>query len=246
MRKPAALLSLAIHAGAILLLFLLTFRPAAIPTAFKAAFSPLQFPLTKWKDSGGGGGKTLLRATKGDPPPPTVHKIWIPPTNVISVEHPKLVIEQALMDSDSTLHPMVIGDPSSLFAGSSPGTGLSGIGIGDRDGKGGIGPGEGSRVGGPGADRPYQRVTRRAELIYKEEPEYSEEARKARWQGTVELAIDIDTSGRPANIRVLHPLGLGLDEKAIAAVRKWRFRPAFSGDKAVTAPATVQVTFHLL
>jgi protein TonB len=245
MRKPAALLSLAIHSVAILLLFLLTFRPAAIPTAFKAAFSPLHFPLTKWKDSGGGGGKAILRATKGDPPPPAVHKIWIPPTNVIPNEHPKLVIEQALMDSDATLHPMVIGDPTSQFAGNSPGTGLSGIGIGDH-GKGGIGDDDGPRVGGPKGERSYQRVTRRAELIYKEEPEYSEEARKARWQGTVELAIDIDTSGRPANIRVLHPLGLGLDEKAIAAVQKWRFRPAFSGDKAVTAPATVQVTFHLL
>ena len=57
------------------------------------------------------------------------------------------------------------------------------------------------------------------------EPEYSEEARKAKYQGTVLLYIEVDTDGRATNIRVVRSLGLGLDEKAIEAVKKWKFKP---------------------
>jgi TonB family protein len=78
------------------------------------------------------------------------------------------------------------------------------------------------------------------------EPEYSEEARKLKFQGTVLLAIDVDVNGSAVNIRVVRPAGLGLDERAIEAVRKWRFRPALSGDRPVVAPATVEVNFRLL
>jgi TonB family protein len=60
------------------------------------------------------------------------------------------------------------------------------------------------------------------------------------------LAIDVDVNGSVKNIRVVRGLGLGLDEKAIAAVAKWRFRPAMANGKPVTAPAQVNVTFHLL
>jgi TonB family protein len=83
-------------------------------------------------------------------------------------------------------------------------------------------------------------------LIHQVEPEYSEEARKVRFQGTVILSIEVDTNGMPANIHVVHSIGLGLDERAMQAVEKWRFRPALSGDRPVTAPAMVEVSFHLL
>jgi protein TonB len=56
----------------------------------------------------------------------------------------------------------------------------------------------------------------------------------------------VDVNGRVVNIRVVKSLGLGLDEKAKEAVLKWRFRPAMAGGHPVTAPAQVQVTFHLL
>ena len=78
-------------------------------------------------------------------------------------------------------------------------------------------------------------------LPYKVEPEYSEEARKAKHQGIVVLYVEVDPSGRAQNLRVLQSLGLGLDEKAIEAVRKWKFRPGYKDGKPVTVAATVEV-----
>jgi TonB family protein len=90
------------------------------------------------------------------------------------------------------------------------------------------------------------RITRPAQAIYKPEPEYSEEARKARFQGTVVLAIQIGVDGRPFNVLVVRGVGLGLDEKAVEAVMRWRFQPALEGDRPVAVPAVVEVGFHLL
>jgi TonB family protein len=81
-------------------------------------------------------------------------------------------------------------------------------------------------------------------LIFKVDPEYSEEALKAKWQGTVVLALVVDEKGRPQQIRVVKALGLGLDQKAIEAVEKWRFEPA-KNDKSTAVYATIEVNFHL-
>ncbi len=83
-------------------------------------------------------------------------------------------------------------------------------------------------------------------MIYKKEPEYSEEARKAKYQGIVTLYVEVDALGRAVNIRVLHSLGLGLDEKAIEAVRQWKFAPGKKDGKPVTVAASIEVNFRLL
>jgi TonB family protein len=83
-------------------------------------------------------------------------------------------------------------------------------------------------------------------VIFKKEAEYPEEARKAKYQGTVLLDVQIDDSGRPMNIRVSRSVGLGLDEKALEAVKQWRFRPATKDGKPVSAPVQVEVSFRLL
>ena len=83
-------------------------------------------------------------------------------------------------------------------------------------------------------------------LLYKKEPEYTAEARKAKYQGTVLLDVVIDVSGRVGDVHVARSLGLGLDEKAIEAVKQWRFRPAMKDGRAVSAPLEVEVTFRLL
>jgi TonB family protein len=88
--------------------------------------------------------------------------------------------------------------------------------------------------------------TRPPVLVVKVEPEYSEEARKAKYQGEVRLSVVVDTAGQPSNIRVLHAIGLGLDEKAKEAVAKWRFRPATNNGKPVEMETEVTVTFRLL
>jgi TonB family protein len=120
------------------------------------------------------------------------------------------------------------------------GTG-SGGGIGSGNGKG-VGPGSGwgagggtGGVGGITAPQP----------IYTPDPEYSEEARKAKFQGTVVLWVEIEPDGRVGNIRVKSPVGLGLDEKAVEAVKTWRFEPAKKNGQAVAVASLIEVNFRL-
>ena len=142
------------------------------------------------------------------------------------------------------------GDPLGKLNTFSNGPG-SGGGIGAGVG-GGIGPGSGSGAGsgsgggfGGGAFRMGGGATAPA-LLYKVEPEYSEEARKAKYQGTVVLRVVIDASGRAVNAEVVRSLGLGLDEKAMEAVRKWKFRPGYKDGKPVAVVAQIEVNFRLL
>ena len=83
-------------------------------------------------------------------------------------------------------------------------------------------------------------------MVFKVEPEYSEEARKAKFQGTVVLQLVVDRHGLPGQIRILRPLGLGLDQKAMEAVAKWRFKPGMKDGKPVAVIAVIEVNFRLL
>lgn len=244
MRNPAAMTSAALHVGAVILLFSLTFQPPVLTRALERVH--LLAPPPTWsrpvKDNGGGQRETLP-ASRGRPPKMADRKVWVPPM-VVRNEDPKLIVEQALLEAPSIdIQSPVIGDPLGKSGARSGGPGGP-YGIGDGPGIG-IGPGPGPGVGGPPV-RASVRITKGPQVLYIEEPEYSEEARKARFQGKVTLAIEVDTNGRPVNIRVVHGLGLGLDEKAVAAVGRWKFRPAISGDRPVIASAIVEVSFRLL
>jgi TonB family protein len=82
--------------------------------------------------------------------------------------------------------------------------------------------------------------------IYKPEPAYSEEARKAKYEGTVVLRIVVDAQGNVnRDVRVVKPLGLGLDEKAVQAVQTWKFKPAIRNGVPVPVRVVVEVTFRL-
>ena len=83
------------------------------------------------------------------------------------------------------------------------------------------------------------------EAIYSPEPSFSEEARKAKAQGVVLLLLVVGKDGHPYNIRLGQSLGMGLDEKAIEAVSRWRFRPATLNGQPVATQIAVQVDFHL-
>src|SRR5450432_3784504 len=141
------------------------------------------------------------------------------------------------------------GDPNGVPGPASGGRG-SGSGIGDGDGTGvgnHRGPGYGSHDGsGVSGIARLAGVVTQPVLIYKIEPEYSDEARKAKLQGDVFLRIEVDSRGAAQNIIVSHGLGLGLDERAIEAVRHWKFRPGYSDGKAVPTSALIEVTFRLL
>ena len=83
-------------------------------------------------------------------------------------------------------------------------------------------------------------------LLYKVDPEYSEEARKAKYSGVVLLSIEVDESGRTRNVQVVRGIGLGLDERAIEAVKHWRFKPGMKNGKPVVVRANIEVDFRLL
>jgi protein TonB len=83
-------------------------------------------------------------------------------------------------------------------------------------------------------------------VLSKSEPEYSQEARFAKYAGTVLVYLEIRPDGIPQNIRIVKGLGLGLDESAIASIEKWRFRPGTKDGVPVTVAAHVEVNFRLM
>jgi TonB family protein len=142
------------------------------------------------------------------------------------------------------------GSPSGVNGPPSGGPGkCCGIGTGEGDGIGdGKGPGLGPGEGSDGVT--YNGSTRGAltapVLLWKTDPEYSEDARKARLQGTVVLRIEVNTNGQAQNISVRQHLGLGLDERAMEAVRRWKFKPGSLNGKPAVVLAYVEVNFRLL
>jgi TonB family protein len=240
------LASLVIHVGAIaFLLLLVSMPPVKNAVARLPAAVHIFAPRLASAPQGGGGQRSPLPASKGQAPPRAVTRVFVPPM-AVRPEHPQLPVIQAMLDSPEVNIHAQIGDPLGQIGpvsggpGGPGGIGIGiGIGLGDNNG-----PGPGGRPGPPN----YRElgITVEPRIIHSEEPEYSEEARKARYQGTVLLAIEIGVNGRVSKIRVLRGLGLGLDEKAIAAVEKWIFKPAQAGGHAIAAPAQVSVTFHLL
>jgi TonB family protein len=93
---------------------------------------------------------------------------------------------------------------------------------------------------------PISEVNRPPELVERTEPEYTEEAFIGRMQGSVGIHIEIDTEGIPRNLQVVRPLGLGLDEEALTALKQWLFRPARKDGAAVACRVTYEINFSLL
>jgi TonB family protein len=202
---------------------------------------------------GGSGDGSTLRASQGRLPR-IAPRQFTPPTVVPHNLDPKLPMEPTLViASDVKLLQLdlpTLGDPYSKPGPPSNGTGKGG-GIGDGDGPGigagkgpGAGPGEGGYNGG--GVHGFTGASTAPVVLFQVEPEFSEEARKAKLQGVVMLYAEVDTNGRLRNIRVTRGLGLGLEEKAIEAVKQWRFRPGTRDGKPVVAAASIEVHFHLL
>lgn len=83
-------------------------------------------------------------------------------------------------------------------------------------------------------------------LLYKVEPEYSEEARAAKYQGTVIVYVEIGPDGMAHNAQIVRSLGLGLDQKALDAVSQWKFKPGTKDGVPVPVSARIEVNFRLL
>jgi len=202
---------------------------------------------------GGGGDRDVLQASKGRLPKLSLQDQLTPPVVVVRNEHPKLIAEPTIVVPPevklASNNMPNFGDPMAHAVLPSNGTG-SGGGIGSGSGGGvgsgkgpGFGPGEGGGTGGGvfhvggGVSPPRQ--------VYAPEPEFSEEARKAKYQGVCTLQLIVGTDGRPSNIHVVGSLGMGLDEKAIEAVKNWRFEPAMKDGHPVRVEIAVEVDFHL-
>jgi TonB family protein len=201
---------------------------------------------------GGGGSHDLLPASKGR----------LPKFSWTQFTPPKVTIPEARLQMTPTvLGPPDLklpspntpnwGDPLGKVLNDSNGPG-GGNGIGSGQGTG-VGSGDGAGVGpghewGTGGGYPsagtggYGYPT----CVYCPHPEYSDAAVKAKYQGSVLLMVVIGPDGRAIDIRVAKGLGLGLDEKAIEAVRNWRFKPALGPNgKPAAVSAPIEVTFRL-
>ncbi len=215
--------------------------------------SPYKLPPAPTQSGGGGGGgdRDKLAASKGALPKFSTEQIT-PPMVVIRNPNPKLTAEPTVIVPPEIQWPQSgpLGDPmSSILGPPSNGTG-SGGGIGSGSGGGvgsgtgpGVGPGSGGGIGG-GVYRVGGGVTA-PRVLYAPDPEFSEEARKAKYQGTVVLWVIVGSDGRTRDIRVQRALGMGLDEKAIQTIRLWRFDPARKNGVAVAVQINVEVNFRL-
>ena len=82
-------------------------------------------------------------------------------------------------------------------------------------------------------------------VIYSVEPEFSDEARRAKYQGVSVVSLIVDAHGMPQRVRVIRKLGMGLDEKAVEAVQQYKFKPAMFQGHAVPVVINVEVNFRI-
>jgi periplasmic protein TonB len=202
---------------------------------------------------GGGGSHDIVDPMKGKLPPRM--KDPITPPMVPILDKPKLAFQPAInVQKDITLpdnpQMMNFGVKNSanvqLASNGSGGGGGMGSGYGGGIGSGngnGFGPGSGGNTGGGvyhiggGVSAPVP--------IFTPEAEFSDEARRAKYQGVCLISLIVDAQGNPQNPRVVRPLGMGLDEKALEAVRKYKFKPAMKGNTPVPVMMSIEVNFRL-
>jgi len=215
--------------------------------------SPYVLPPSRSQSGGGGGGgdRDKLMAPKGALPRSSDQQL-VPPMVVVRNQNPKLAVEPTVVvPPEITLpHTGPLGDPLSAVLGppsNGPGFG-GGIGSGSGGGVGsgrgpGVGPGWGGGIGG-GVYRIGGGVSA-PRAIYAPDPEFSDEARKAKYQGTVVLRVVVGVDGRAHDIVLQRSLGMGLDERAMDAIRQWRFDPARRDGIPVAVLVNIEVTFRL-
>ncbi len=213
-------------------------------------------PAANMKDvmggGGGGGNHELLEASKGKLP--EFAKKQIVPPQILRLDNPKLAVEPTVVmpqiklpDNSSMPDLGIPQSPQVAFASQGSGSG-SGFGSGSGGGLGsgrgnGIGPGEGGGYGGGiyhvggGVSNPT--------LIYAPDPEFSDEARRAKYQGVCVVGLIVDATGNPQHVQIVRALGMGLDEKAMEAVRQYKFKPAQFKGKNVAVEVNIEVNFRI-
>ena len=206
--------------------------------------APPEMPKAKDVMGGGGGQRGATPVSKGQPP--KFARIQITPPKAPPMDEPKIRMPDPTLEVQTNLkmannNMPNLGDPNSPLSGSSMGNGR-GSGMGQGNGSG-LGPGTGGGYGGGlmkiggGVSEPV--------LTYKVDPEFSEEARKAKFMGVVTVNLVVDQNGNPQNVHLVRGVGMGLDEKAIEAVKQYKFKPARFNGKPVAVQLNVEVNFQI-
>jgi TonB family protein len=256
----ARLLSVGLHAVIVILLLLpvATVLPLSPTVTSVMMLTPppakLYFNAGAGKAAGGGGGglQAPTPPSKGQLPK-AAEQQFVPPAVELKNFTADLAVEATVVTSQivnvALLPPLQFGDPNGVAGPPSAGPGQGGgIGTGAGTGVGpgtgpGVGPGDGGGLGG-GVFSVGGAVS--APVLRQQiQPEYSDDGRKGRIQGTVELLIVVESDGSVRFDRLGRGLGYGLDQKAIEAVSKWRFLPGMKDGVAVATYVTVLVNFTL-
>jgi protein TonB len=236
-RNPWAVGASAVLNGGIIALLLVTVVKPFIEKKPVVAVTPIDLTEPKLDGPhGGGGSPDKAPPVKGKVPP----KMQAPQVTPQLVEPPPPTVDiQDPIPEDSKLPNFGMANSNLRLSSGGGGTGGgfgSGHGLGYGDGTGGNWGGGLEHVGGK-VTAPYQ--------INQVEAEFSDEARRAKYQGIVVVAIIVDKQGNPQNPRVVRALGMGLDEKAIEAVMKYKFHPAMKDGKPVAVPVNIEINFRL-
>ena len=203
---------------------------------------PPMAPAKAQSMGGGGGQRGPTPVTKGTPP--KFADTQIVPPKAPPMQDPKIKIQPTIeVQKDVKMASSIpqIGVANSPLVGMSMGNG-SGTGLGSGNGSG-LGPGSGGNTGG-GPRRIGGGVSAPI-LIYSVEPEFSEEARKAKVAGNVLVNLYVDQNGNPSHVHVIRGVGMGLDEKAVEAVKQYKFKPAMENGKPVLVELNVEVNFQI-
>ncbi len=214
-----------------------------------APYRPMAAAATKKAGGGGGGDNDKLQASAGTPPKASMQAQIAPSVIVRPKDESKIMAEPTITADLKATESSNVGDQLSKLTVPSAGTGTgSGIGTGSGGGYGsgrGRGFGPGSDYGVGGGTGGNGRITT-PKLIFAPDPEFSEEARKAKVQGIVVMTVLVGTDGRIHQAQITRSLGMGLDEKALEAVKLWKFEPAKAADGAsVAVYASIEVNFRL-
>jgi TonB family protein len=211
---------------------------------------PPVMQIAKVQGGGGGGGEhRLIEPTRGHLP--KIARVQILPPQIARLEQPKLAVEPTMQikipDNSSVPN---LGVPQSqqvvlASQGSGSGSGFDrgaggGIGIGH-----GLGAGAGSGGGYGGGVMSVGGGVSAPVVTHSVMPEFTENARSANLQGTVSVQLIVDPQGNPQNVHVVRHLGMGLDDKAVEAVRQYKFRPAMYQGHPVAVQMIIDVDFHL-
>lgn len=260
--RKSRVISFTIHAviiGGVLWITLRTNAPVMIEKAIVTPLKlyaplppPKQLPVAPKEGGGGGGGAhQIIEPTKGRPPVVVAKAPIINAPQILRLDHPKLGVEpttQVKIPDNSNLPNFGMSDsPQIKLASQGNGSG-SGFGQGMGGGLGmgkGVGAGPGSGGGYGGGLMSVGGGVSAPQVIHSVEPQFTDQARAADYQGTVSIQLIIDSQGEPQDIHVIHHLGMGLDEKAVEAVRQYRFKPAIYQGHPVAVQMIVNVDFHL-